>query len=244
MFGIEINEFARFAIALIAVLVLIALCAWLLRRFGGRALSSVGGRGRQPRLAVIDAATVDARRKLILVRRDDVEHLVMIGGPTDVVIEQNIVHAAPAPRDVQAAPKSAVEDGGTLWPLQPQAEPVLRAQDAAPAMSPPWSAVDQPRDMARPAAGDLSNAVAEPVSVRAEPRLPEPPTGHAPDSPVSVATSYPASTREAPIVMVSESARSAVSGAHDEPRDGARVKHFESLEQEMASLLGRPTGKT
>jgi hypothetical protein len=33
---------------------------------------------------------------LILVRRDNIEHLVLIGGPTDVVVEANIVRAAPA----------------------------------------------------------------------------------------------------------------------------------------------------
>ena len=49
-----------------------------------------GGRARQPRLAVVDATAVDARRRLVLVRRDNVEHLIMIGGPTDIVIESRI----------------------------------------------------------------------------------------------------------------------------------------------------------
>jgi hypothetical protein len=49
-----------------------------------------GGRNRQPRLQVLDAAAVDARRRLVLVRRDGVEHLIMIGGPTDIVIESGI----------------------------------------------------------------------------------------------------------------------------------------------------------
>ncbi|OCP18941.1 MULTISPECIES: flagellar biosynthetic protein FliO [unclassified Ensifer] len=49
-----------------------------------------GGKNRQPRLAVLDAAAVDTRRRLVLVRRDDVEHLIMIGGPTDIVIESRI----------------------------------------------------------------------------------------------------------------------------------------------------------
>ena len=48
-----------------------------------------------PRLAVIDAAAVDGRRRLVLVRRDNVEHLLMIGGPTDIVVEPNIVRAMP-----------------------------------------------------------------------------------------------------------------------------------------------------
>jgi hypothetical protein len=49
-----------------------------------------------PRLAVIDAAAVDGRRRLVLVRRDNIEHLLMIGGPTDIVVEPNIVRAQPA----------------------------------------------------------------------------------------------------------------------------------------------------
>ena len=45
-------------------------------------------RERPPRrVAVIDAAAVDRRRSVVLIRRDNIEHLVMIGGPTDVVIE-------------------------------------------------------------------------------------------------------------------------------------------------------------
>lgn len=47
------------------------------------------------RLSVIEQTSVDSRRKLILVRRDGVEHLIMTGGPVDVVIETGI--GAPAP---------------------------------------------------------------------------------------------------------------------------------------------------
>jgi hypothetical protein len=39
---------------------------------------------------VLDAAAVDAKRRLVLIRRDNVEHLIMIGGPTDIVIETGI----------------------------------------------------------------------------------------------------------------------------------------------------------
>src|SRR3569833_3464983 len=67
-------------------LILLILVLWFLRN---RAPSPFvrGGRNRQPRMQVLDAAAVDARRRLVLVRRDNVEHLVMIGGPTDIVIE-------------------------------------------------------------------------------------------------------------------------------------------------------------
>ena len=42
------------------------------------------------RLEVVDQANVDGRRRLVLIRRDEVEHLIMTGGPVDVVIETGI----------------------------------------------------------------------------------------------------------------------------------------------------------
>ena len=39
---------------------------------------------------MIEQASVDARRRLVLIRRDGVEHLIMTGGPVDVVIETGI----------------------------------------------------------------------------------------------------------------------------------------------------------
>jgi hypothetical protein len=101
-----------FLFAFIVVLVLIGAAAWLVRRFGGNRLGANANRGRMPRLAVIDAAAVDNRRRLVLVRRDNVEHLLMIGGPSDIVVEQNIVRAMPA-RD-QAPPRPSV--GGAELP--------------------------------------------------------------------------------------------------------------------------------
>ena len=103
VFGSEIPLAARFFIAFLVVLALIGLTAWLVRRFGANRLGSAT-RGRQPRLAVIDAATVDGRRRLVLIRRDNVEHLLMIGGPTDVVVEPNIVRATGAREPARGQP--------------------------------------------------------------------------------------------------------------------------------------------
>lgn len=95
-----------FLFAFIAVLALIGVAAWLVRRFATNRLGANTNRSRMPRLAVIDAAAVDGRRRLVLVRRDNVEHLLMIGGPSDIVVEPNIVRAMPG-RD-QMAPRPAV----------------------------------------------------------------------------------------------------------------------------------------
>src|ERR1700675_2515946 len=142
--------------AFIVVFGVLALALWLARRFSGERLSNASTRGRQPRLAVIDAATDDGRRRLILIRRDNVEHLLMVGGPTDVVIEPNIVRAAAAPREMASArplpagdtlPRAVPLGEGSMWPLQPdpasrsaplpRPEPAPREQRPPPPPPPP-----------------------------------------------------------------------------------------------------------
>jgi flagellar protein FliO/FliZ len=175
----------KLLIAFAIVFILIVATFWLLRRFGG---TRIGGasRGRQPRLAVIDAAAVDGRRRLVLIRRDNVEHLVMIGGPSDVVIEQNIVRAVPvAPaRDAPGRPPGAPEPraetpaaepaprpprptvGDDGWPGEPPLRPQRpEATWAGPAEPPlrPYRPAPPPED-ARP-------PTAEPRPPRLEPSL-------------------------------------------------------------------------
>jgi flagellar protein FliO/FliZ len=142
LFGVELPTAVNFVIAFVVVLVLIGAAAWLVRRFGATRLDAAA-RGRQPRLAVIDTAAVDGRRKLVIIRRDNVEHLLMIGGPTDVVVETNIVRAAQAAREAAAprnggaetAPRALPLSDPTSWPLQPEPMPApahaLRADRVA-----------------------------------------------------------------------------------------------------------------
>jgi flagellar protein FliO/FliZ len=126
-----------FLFAFIAVLALIGVAAWLVRRFASNRLGTSPNRGRMPRLAVIDAAAVDGRRRLVLVRRDNVEHLLMIGGPSDIVVEPNIVRAMPAqmaarpavgaePPRVAPLPDAPWSEGdGTRGEIFDQPEPTL-----------------------------------------------------------------------------------------------------------------------
>ncbi|MBB6299661.1 flagellar biosynthetic protein FliO [Rhizobium leucaenae] len=89
---------SRFFLAAGGVGIALLLLICILWIFRNRAPSPFvrGGKNRQPRLQVLDAAAVDARRRLVLVRRDGIEHLIMIGGPTDIVIESGISDAAKA----------------------------------------------------------------------------------------------------------------------------------------------------
>lgn len=76
-----------------AVLVLTVLAAlWVMRNsLGGQSpMVALFGQRPEKRLAVVEHASVDGRRRLVLVRRDNVEHLIMTGGPVDVLIETGI----------------------------------------------------------------------------------------------------------------------------------------------------------
>src|SRR5580692_12290583 len=145
IFGAEMPIAAKVLLALLIAIGLAGGVFYLVRFVGASRFGPTSIRGRQPRLAVIEVAGVDPRRRLILVRRDNVEHLIMIGGPTDVVVETNIVRAVAAnPRDAvvprsptmempRAIPLPEPSNGGS-WPLQP--EPVAPAPRAAPRFEP------------------------------------------------------------------------------------------------------------
>lgn len=100
LFGLEAPRAVQFAIAFAIILILLVLLGLVLRKvWGGRLImpgSDRGGRSRQPRLGIVDVYDLDRQRQLLLLRRDNVEHLLLIGGPNDVVIETNIVRVAGA----------------------------------------------------------------------------------------------------------------------------------------------------
>jgi flagellar protein FliO/FliZ len=88
------NKILMFAVATIAFLAAVALLLLIFRRAFGRRLRMPGnGRARPPRLGIVDAFDLDRQRQLVIVRRDNVEHLLMIGGPNDLVIEAEIIRA-------------------------------------------------------------------------------------------------------------------------------------------------------
>jgi len=239
LFGAEMPLPVRFFIAFLIVLGLIGLTAWIVRRFGGERLGAATGRGRQPRLAVIDAAAVDGRRRLVLIRRDNVEHLLMIGGPTDVVIEPNIVRAAAATRETPApsrTPAAAdtlprpvpIGDAG-MWPLQPEPAPISRPL-RSPAPEEPAQRAVEPELPLQPALRRQPRPVDPLAGLAAEmARLPEPPRGPMPadlGGPGGFVPREPARQREA--VREREPVRERETQAEREPaRDREAVRERE-----------------
>ena len=165
LFGVEVPIGLKILLGFFVVFGLIGLIAWGLRRYAAERFGGSSARGRQPRLAVVDAAPLnDGRRKLVIIRRGNVEHLLMIGGPTDVVVEQNIVRAMGAPRDKtettigrglsvsETLPRPVPLGEGTMWPLQPQPETNGRAPRSVPEEPVQWTwpAHPEPQRAARP----------------------------------------------------------------------------------------------
>lgn len=94
----DMATYYTFAAALIFVIALIVLIFWLLRRFGlGAGMGVHPGGGR--RLRVRETLMVDAKHRLVLVRRDDVEHLLLLGPAGSTLVEDGI----PAPEDEDPA---------------------------------------------------------------------------------------------------------------------------------------------
>ena len=101
----EPTAYLRFFLALILVLGLILGLTWVLKRVG----FGVGGPlTRRRRLRIVESATVDGRHRVVLIRRDDVEHVVLVGPNTSQVIERAIPAAnSPEPSSEEPTPASA-----------------------------------------------------------------------------------------------------------------------------------------
>ena len=303
LFGAETPLAVRFFIAFVVVFALIGASAWLIRRFGAARLGGHAARGRQPRIAVIESGAVDGRRQLVLIRRDNVEHLLMIGGPTDVVVEQNIVRGQRAAAEPVARGVAASEPSAT-WPLAPEPGPRQRPvavedtslqwtlpAEPAPAPGPAFTPTPLPAAPAvrRPAPprlpdtlAGLAHELARPVPAEQPPAAPRPapsyeavrPAAAMPGEPalapqpsanggdhnlaemaqrLEAALRRPAAPPAAPAKpsLATAPRIDSVNGARGKaaasepaaaPADAGGAA-LGSLEQEMANLLGRPSGK-
>jgi flagellar protein FliO/FliZ len=101
------DAYLRFFFALVFVLALIALLAWLAKRFG---FAGAFARPRSDRrLSLVESLSLDARHRLVLVRRDRIEHLVLLGAGGDSLIE-SAIEPPPAPPEERSSPP--VSKGG------------------------------------------------------------------------------------------------------------------------------------
>ena len=121
------GELLLYILILLAIAALILGGVFLLKGYsGGGAGTALFGPRAERRLAVVEQASVDGRRRLVIVRRDDVEHLILTGGPVDVVIETGIgeprPRAAEAPAVYSRGPRTTFGQAGTAPAAERAAE--------------------------------------------------------------------------------------------------------------------------
>ena len=83
------SEALIYAIAAIGFLAGAHLLQLIFRRMFRRRIH-VPGTANTGRLGLVKSSALDRRRRLLVVRRDDVEHLIVIGGPSDILVEPEL----------------------------------------------------------------------------------------------------------------------------------------------------------
>ncbi len=122
----DLDAYLRFVFALAFVIALIGLLAFAMKRYGlgGRMMRKVGGRRR---LSVVEMMPLDGKRRLVLVRRDDREHLLVVGATGETVVERGIPvsdHGEAGNGKDDGADRPEPDDAGALesTPVAPAAE--------------------------------------------------------------------------------------------------------------------------
>jgi len=94
MTRMEFIDLLRYFGALLLVLAMVGGAGLLARRFGVPGVTKAAG---VKRLAVVETLMLGPRQRLIILRRDDVEHLVLSGPDGASVIESGIPAKASMP---------------------------------------------------------------------------------------------------------------------------------------------------
>jgi flagellar protein FliO/FliZ len=178
--------------AIVAFLFAALLLVYIFRLVFGRRIRAPGARNRPRRLDVVDVFDLDKERQLVIVRRDNTEHLLMIGGPNDVLVEASInrvegvlARTAGAATGWPSAP--GVTDGDTAEPPVPRSS-AQGALNLPPELFEPEPAPEPAST--RPAAPPrIEPTPSEPVRPAPPPPPPRPPAA----PPSSTAASAPPS---------------------------------------------------
>jgi flagellar protein FliO/FliZ len=99
---VDLIDFARYLGALMLVLALVGFAALAARRFG---LPGVMSGSTTRRLAVVETLMLDTRHKVFILRRDDQEHLVLVGPEGSSVVESGFAARTPLASAIEGVPQ-------------------------------------------------------------------------------------------------------------------------------------------
>lgn len=117
----DLIDFSRYFAALLVVLGLLGGVAVILRKgWLPSGLASFQGMDRRERrLSVKDSLILDPRRRIVIVKSDDVEHVLLLGPERETVLETRPVKAAPVFRPEPPAESAESMDeneaGAEAW---------------------------------------------------------------------------------------------------------------------------------
>lgn len=224
----------------LVLLVLVLLAVRFFRGLGSGTFVA-GGRNRLPRLAVVDAAAVDSQRRLVLVRRDDVEHLILIGGPSDIVVEQHIRPRGTEAEPPQRRPREAARPQPAV--PRPRPAPVPPARPAPtqgrPEQPPPAERLPRSAPEGAPTLGPAQRLprADEPELPSARRTEPEPPTEPAQPPRREPSPEPRAEERHEEVLVEEEIEISIGEERRTQPANEAARRPDVSIEEEMSRLL-------
>ncbi|WP_404861663.1 flagellar biosynthetic protein FliO [Georhizobium sp. MAB10] len=229
------------SIALLALVVVY----WIYRMRSGAPVTGLGGRGRrESRLAVVESAMVDTKRRIVLIRRDDVEHLILIGGPADVVVESGIGGSAQAPSiETDWGPSKEAEGQKAA---STTGEPVRRAPEM-PAPAPVATAPVAPAAAAAPKHFPAERFAQPSANSAEEPRVEGVRAGNPFDEAEFSAVLAAEMERNRPVKVTpfvtldkdaAERAKASIPSIEPPQEMTPQQKKATSLQEEMARLLG------
>jgi hypothetical protein len=169
----QIQDLIPYQYLVVAAVVLVAL---LIVTLVFRAVAGRSSEAGSSRLGISEYLEVDKQRRLVLVRRDDVEHLILIGGNHDLVVEAAIRPGVQRREDAHSVARALVADRLETEPERapaaarphPVARPMpLRATRPA-GFAEQAPAPQAPKQASAP--GTVQNPVHQPQD-RPEPRL-------------------------------------------------------------------------
>ncbi len=99
-------DYSRIVFALLGVLGAIALAALAAKKAG---LAQSGfSLARKKRLMLVESLTLDARRRLAIIRCDDKEHLIILGSTGETIVETGMAAVEPEAGELAQEPLEGV----------------------------------------------------------------------------------------------------------------------------------------
>lgn len=102
----DLIDIARYFGALLLVLALVGFAGLAAKKWG---VPGVARSSSTRRLSIVETLMIGPRQRLYLIRRDDVEHLIVIGSDGTRVVETGIAPRSPVTLTAANTPTPAIE---------------------------------------------------------------------------------------------------------------------------------------